>query len=69
MGKEPDSFAERVTEECGRSSRALSQMADRFREFGDLANAALCETIAHRLSRLSYDAMSQTQPIRIPLDE
>jgi hypothetical protein len=41
------------------------QMADRLRELGDIALAGLADTVADRLSRLCYDATSQTQPINI----
>ena len=60
------SFHTRVADECGKSARALMEMADRFRELGDPTMAGLADLIATRLSKIAYDANVETQPIELP---
>jgi hypothetical protein len=45
------------------------EMADRFRELGDVTKAGLADVIAARLSKLAYDANVETQPIELPKRE
>lgn len=61
-----DSFYDRVADECGRSSKGLMQIADALREHGDAAMAGLAEILSQRLSKLAYDAMTETQTITLP---
>jgi hypothetical protein len=56
-----------ISEDCGRSSRGAAQMADRFNELDEDKMADLAETVALRLERIACDAMSETQPIDVPL--
>lgn len=62
-------FYARVADECGKSARALMQIADRFRELGDPTMAGLADVIATRLSSIAYDANVETQPIELPKRE
>jgi len=63
------SFYERVADECGKSARAIMQMADRFRELGDPSMAGLADIVVSRLSKLAYDANVETQPIELQRKE
>lgn len=59
-------FYTRVGKECTASSTAVMEMADRFRELGDVAMAALADDVAGRLSKLALDVSTETQPIDSP---
>lgn len=56
-----------ISEDCGRSARAASQMADRFHELDEEKMEDVAETVARRLRQLTFDAMSETQPIERPI--
>lgn len=57
------SFHKRVEDECGQAARELMAIADRLRELGDTAMAAMADVIAERMRRLSFDTKIEIQPM------
>ena len=52
----------------GEVSRDLMQLADELRALGKVRQAARCDALSQRLSRALHDAMSETQPITLPIE-
>ena len=59
-----DSFPATVADDCGRTARVFTELADALRRYND-PHVEAADTMAVAMTRLAFDAMQETQPIDV----
>jgi len=61
-------MAQVLYDAAGEVSRDLMRLADELRAAGKTREAARCDAMSQRLSRALHDALTETQPLTLPIE-